>query len=67
MNLKPCPFCGGQAHFRNKANDDIAVPGVAPSDMCGDVECGTAGCLLEHGADWYDMPSEAIDKWNRRA
>jgi len=56
MNLKPCPFCGGEASmFCDESTDTWNV-------FCDNVPCpaepGTAICFSEQ---------EAIDAWNTRA
>lgn len=52
--LKPCPFCGGEAriqtfHFRYR------------------VGCGTTGCIAGRINRAFDTPEEAAAAWNRRA
>ena len=52
--LKPCPFCGGEAHiqtfhFRYR------------------VGCGTSGCIAGRLNRAYGTPEEAAAAWNRRA
>lgn len=52
--LKPCPFCGGEAHiqtfhFRYR------------------VGCGTNGCIAGRLNRAFDTPEEAAAAWNRRA
>lgn len=52
--LKPCPFCGGEAriqtfHFRYR------------------VGCGTTGCIAGRLNRAFDTPEEAAASWNRRA
>lgn len=52
--LKPCPFCGSEAHiqtfhFRYR------------------VGCGTTGCIAGRFNRAFDTPEEAAAAWNRRA
>lgn len=52
--LKPCPFCGGEAriqtfHFRYR------------------VGCGTNGCIAGRFNRAFDTPEKAAAAWNRRA
>ena len=52
--LKPCPFCGSEAHiqtfhFRYR------------------VGCGTTGCIAGRLNRAFDTPEEAAAAWNRRA
>ena len=57
MELKPCPFCGGEAEIENN--------GYFVDVSCKDMNCrGFADCLKyknEVGAI-----AKAIDAWNRR-
>lgn len=52
-NLKPCPFCGGEAKLEHYEND-----GYLPM-------CSVDGCfgMIEI---WFETPEEAIEAWNRR-
>lgn len=52
--LKPCPFCGGEAEL-NRINT-AAVWAI-------EVRCPHCGC----GTDCAEMKAEAIAAWNRRA
>lgn len=55
--LKPCPFCGGEAHFVEvgfQDKDDI----ISPYVICHNCGASTA---------WYEGKKEAKDAWNRRA
>lgn len=55
--LKPCPFCGGEARI-------IAKP-YEPKVCVG---CDDDTCLGFSGLGWlYDSEKEAIEAWNRRA
>lgn len=55
--LKPCPFCGGEATIEE-------IPGNPDSN---DAYCWTAGCK-ECNIGWYEeTKTKAIEKWNRRA
>ena len=51
--LKPCPFCGGEASIA-KGHDGELLPWV----MCR--ECGAETYC-------FDSVAEAIEAWNRRA
>ena len=53
--LKPCPFCGGEAELRD---DGVDYPYSVQCTECGGMTC------------WYlhdDTPFGAIDAWNMRA
>ena len=55
--LKPCPFCGGEARI-------IAKP-YEPKVCVG---CDDDTCLGFSGLGWlYDSEKEATEAWNRRA
>lgn len=55
--LKPCPFCGGEARI-------IAKP-YEPKVCVG---CDDDTCLGFSGLGWlYDSDKEATEAWNRRA
>lgn len=58
LKLKPCPFCGGEASFK-----DRVTGGEAGSF---DVQCGTLGCYLQWGADWCYKKPIAAALWNKR-
>ena len=49
--LKPCPFCGGEAKLRRYGDSAYCY-----------IECSQC----EIGAYFYDTKAEAIAAWNRR-
>ena len=53
--LKPCPFCGGEARIMLEEED-------RPDDSFHNVYC--TGCGAQF---WVKSKSEAEQKWNRRA
>ena len=55
--LKPCPFCGGDAELSHKRNLNTWI-----------VECSNQDCPASYmiGAD-FETEAEAIEAWNRRA
>lgn len=56
--LKPCPFCGGEANVIDHHNDDGSVS----------VGCNNDTCLGFSGLGWlYKTEAEAIAAWNTRA
>lgn len=67
--LKPCPFCGGEAVLKGT---QAAYQSVAAHVKCPDCLCSTP--LICWGprmlGDFYtveDCVKEAADRWNRRA
>lgn len=56
IELKPCPFCGGEASVIGKPHE---------AKFC--VGCGDDSCLGFSGLGWlYDTEDEAHAAWNRR-
>lgn len=51
-DLKPCPFCGGEAKIFKMASDQLKMV------VCSD-------CMAQSGLFLTD--NEAIEAWNRRA
>ena len=52
--LKPCPFCGGEAHMNG----------------CGNtwwVSCDTEGCVCQIGGKLQHTELQAVKAWNKRA
>ena len=56
--LKPCPFCGGEAHIK----EVVSACSVVYTVGCSDSECMGFETLL-----CKTTPEEAIEAWNRRA
>ena len=56
--LKPCPFCGGEAHIK----EVVSACSVVYTVGCSDSECMGFETLL-----CKTTPEEAADAWNRRA
>lgn len=52
--LKPCPFCGGEAEY---------IPIDYLPEPCGYVRCGN--CRVKQ--HWYNPKNTAIEDWNRRS
>lgn len=56
--LKPCPFCGGEA---------MNVEWVTLDDERGwAVACKTPECLMNQGARMFRTKAESSETWNRR-
>lgn len=53
--LKPCPFCGGEAIIHYPRHNEVAV-------LCSRWKCGAT--ISTYGARRKD---EVIELWNRRA
>lgn len=58
--LKPCPFCGGEARLHHGANG-INQTSFVMCDRCRVRNEGTEISTL------YSSDEKAIDAWNRRA
>lgn len=66
--LKPCPFCGGEAELRSEYSSD--------SGYWFRVDCNNKGCMgltkrpswdQVCSTGWRDIEQEAIEAWNTRA
>ena len=62
-NLKPCPFCGGEANLHHVGNDFTKNRKVVIK--CLKCRITRTDAALTHGFDWLD--NVAIAKWNQRA
>lgn len=63
FTLLPCPFCYATPHFIEQPYD---YGFTKYQDEKWDVACGTSGCYLENGADWFLTQETAAILWNRR-
>ena len=54
--LKPCPFCGGEADLREVTGGFFVV-------YCTNIK----GCALNPTTLGYETQEEAAEAWNRRA
>lgn len=60
MEIKPCPFCGGDGAITCNINSKIVF------GMCCD--CGARGQVVKYDEYLTDIDmQEAIERWNRRA
>lgn len=56
MELKPCPFCGGEACMQEHVfHGYTSTYGVVCLDCCAETR------------QFYDTKEEAAEAWNRRA
>lgn len=64
MKLKPCPFCGGKAHFT-----DGYPKLLRPSRNGIGVECRECSLVFGWDCDYggiYENEDAAAEEWNRR-
>lgn len=65
--LRPCPFCGGNARIRDLydvvdwTDDDEPITKLRL--VC---ECSEDECLVSPVTDSFDTEEDAIEAWNRR-
>lgn len=60
-DLKPCPFCGGEAVAASRRNDN---PGFCQHETDHWIYCDTEDCIVHVGM--CETAGEAIAAWNRR-
>ena len=55
--LKPCPFCGGEATLDhvNGSHGEL-----------WDIFCSTRSCEIRPCTVWFTTEQDAIEAWNRR-
>lgn len=69
--LKPCPFCGGRAHFESDYSSELGETRYSVWHECKGFKCRSRG--YGHAlhpwfeTPWYADGQTAIDAWNRRA
>jgi Lar family restriction alleviation protein len=64
--LKPCPFCGGEAKLiRTHPNPAIDWGGRYGTTVW-EVYCSNTDCPCEAGTGWKNTEAEAIEAWNTR-
>ena len=61
-NLKPCPFCGGEANLHHVGNEYTKSRKVVIK--CPKCRIARTDAALTHGFDWLD--NVAIAAWNQR-
>ena len=57
-NLKPCPFCGGEATLCSVVS--------MQHEICYVVKCDDLNCIMCAGGTLRKTISQAIEAWNRR-
>ena len=62
MELKPCPFCGGEAVINEIPPHKHTFVNMPDCEGFTYIECTGCGCTI--GAD---TTQQAIEAWNRRA
>lgn len=56
--LKPCPFCGGEAY--------ICKENIPYHPTSYAVDCGNDRCDVDPSTDFFEDKEKAIEAWNRR-
>lgn len=59
QNLKPCPFCGGEAIVRKERYVTIEEKWI--------VECNSPTCVCKPKTIVYPSQESAVNAWNRRS
>lgn len=59
--LKPCPFCGGEAVYTDNYNGD----GTGHCVYC--TECGSGAAILTGATPPEELKARVCAYWNRRA
>ena len=71
IELKPCPFCGEEAHIVSDYSSEYAKTRWSLWHECEGHEGGSAGygSVLRPWFEtpWYDTEEEAAEAWNTRA
>lgn len=65
--LKPCPFCGGEAHVAHYYGDTLCLED--PEKYTWFVSCASRGCpgSVQSPGYLHRGEAEALAAWNRRA
>lgn len=59
--LKPCPFCGGEA---------TSIFGIMIDGKQSEwnvIKCKNPKCRIQPSTDWHKSKSVVVREWNRRA
>lgn len=62
MDLKPCPFCGGEAYTRTRKDEDLATHNIVDWNFVGCMNCDVSFEI----PDGYDCGT-ATEQWNTRS
>ena len=65
--LKPCPFCGGQAILRRWKRYDGGYMECCAQVRCGSILCGARSYEAHECMTQEEVDAIAIAAWNRRA
>ena len=57
--LKPCPFCGGEAKLQDTTYGNNISAYV--------VRCKNIDCDIRPATSYFRLKKEAIERWNRRS
>lgn len=65
--LKPCPFCGADAHFDSVCAEHISDARVYAA-ACTECSCELMNGPIKNyaGSGWYETEDAARADWNRR-
>ncbi len=62
-DLKPCPFCGGNARIINRA---IGIRGTNGFDWWHSIQCHLCNAAVGYDDNRYRDKNDAIKAWNTR-
>lgn len=70
-NLKPCPFCGGEARTRSRVHVEPVIDQETGAYIDADTYyyelTGCPDCDIWFFIEEYESEGTTIKKWNRRA
>lgn len=65
IELKPCPFCGGEAKYRNRVNRNWTPAKSVCCVYC--TKCNASTDLYDDDLGDFSYMKKATEAWNRRA